>query len=89
MLHRAGLASGAGKAGLLEEMARDRPVHHAEYPSQRIRIGGRFEFVDETVGGSVPREFIAFAMNSSGMYRGWVTSTKPAATAIYSDEKGP
>ena len=32
---------------------------------------------------------IAFAMNSSGMYRGWVTSTKPAATAIYSDEPGP
>jgi beta-aspartyl-peptidase (threonine type) len=32
---------------------------------------------------------IAFAMNSSGMYRGWVTSVKPAATAIYSDEKGP
>jgi beta-aspartyl-peptidase (threonine type) len=32
---------------------------------------------------------IAFAMNSPGMYRGWVTSTKPAATAIYSDEPGP
>ena len=32
---------------------------------------------------------IAFAMNSSGMYRGWVTSTKPAGTAIYSDEPGP
>jgi L-asparaginase / beta-aspartyl-peptidase len=32
---------------------------------------------------------IAFAMNSSGMYRGWVTSTRPAATAIYSNEKSP
>ncbi|HTU65081.1 MAG TPA: isoaspartyl peptidase/L-asparaginase [Steroidobacteraceae bacterium] len=32
---------------------------------------------------------IAFAMNSSGMYRGWVTGAKPAATAIYSDEPGP
>ncbi len=32
---------------------------------------------------------IAFAMNSSGMYRGWVTSTAPPGTAIYSDEKGP
>jgi beta-aspartyl-peptidase (threonine type) len=32
---------------------------------------------------------IAFAMNSSGMYRGWVTSTKRAGTAIYSDEPGP
>lgn len=32
---------------------------------------------------------IAFAMNTSGMYRGWVTSVTPAATAIYSDEKGP
>lgn len=32
---------------------------------------------------------IAFAMNSSGMYRGWVTSAAPAATAIYSDEAGP
>ncbi len=30
---------------------------------------------------------IGFAMNSSGMYRGWVTSTAPAGTAIYSDEK--
>jgi L-asparaginase / beta-aspartyl-peptidase len=30
---------------------------------------------------------IAFAMNSSGMYRGWVSSTAPAGTAIYSDEK--
>jgi beta-aspartyl-peptidase (threonine type) len=30
---------------------------------------------------------IAFAMNSSGMYRGWVTSAAPAGTAIYSDEK--
>ena len=29
---------------------------------------------------------IAFAMNSSGMYRGWVTSAVPAATAIYSNE---
>ena len=32
---------------------------------------------------------IEFAMNSSGMYRGWVTSTTPAATAIYSNEKDP
>jgi beta-aspartyl-peptidase (threonine type) len=32
---------------------------------------------------------IAFAMNSSGMYRGWVTSAAPAATAIYSNEAGP
>jgi beta-aspartyl-peptidase (threonine type) len=32
---------------------------------------------------------IAFAMNSSGMYRGWVSSTQPAGTAIYSSEKGP
>jgi beta-aspartyl-peptidase (threonine type) len=32
---------------------------------------------------------IAFAMNSSGMYRGWVTSAIPAATAIYSNEEGP
>ncbi len=32
---------------------------------------------------------IAFSMNSSGMYRGWVTSAIPAGTAIYSTEKGP
>ncbi len=32
---------------------------------------------------------IAFAMNSSGMYRGWVSSALPAATAIYSNEPGP
>lgn len=32
---------------------------------------------------------IGFAMNSSGMYRGWVTSSAPAGTAIYSDEKDP
>ena len=32
---------------------------------------------------------IGCAMNSSGMYRGWVTSGKPAGTAIYSDEPGP
>jgi L-asparaginase / beta-aspartyl-peptidase len=32
---------------------------------------------------------IAFAMNSSGMYRGWVTSAANAATAIYSSEAGP
>ncbi|HEY6124357.1 MAG TPA: isoaspartyl peptidase/L-asparaginase [Steroidobacteraceae bacterium] len=32
---------------------------------------------------------IAFAMNSSGMYRGWVTSAVGAATAIYSNEAGP
>jgi beta-aspartyl-peptidase (threonine type) len=32
---------------------------------------------------------IAFAMNSSGMYRGWVTSAVPAGTAIYSSERGP
>lgn len=32
---------------------------------------------------------IAFAMNTSGMYRGWVTSTKAASTAIYSNEGGP
>ena len=32
---------------------------------------------------------IAFAMNSSGMYRGWVTSGDAPGTAIYSDEAGP
>ncbi len=33
---------------------------------------------------------IAFAMNSSGMYRGWVSARDPAAkTAIYANEKGP
>ena len=32
---------------------------------------------------------IAFAMNSSGMYRGWVSSAARAGTAIYADEKGP
>jgi beta-aspartyl-peptidase (threonine type) len=32
---------------------------------------------------------IAFAMNSSGMYRGWITSSQPAATAIYSNEAKP
>ena len=32
---------------------------------------------------------IGFAMNSSGMYRGWVTSAVPAGTAIYSAEPGP
>jgi len=32
---------------------------------------------------------IGFAMNTSGMYRGWVTSALPAATAIYSNEPGP
>jgi len=32
---------------------------------------------------------IAFAMNSSGMYRGWVTNSVPGGTAIYSDEPGP
>src|SRR6187397_1704316 len=32
---------------------------------------------------------IAFAMNTSGMYRGWVTSSMPAGTAIYSTEKDP
>ncbi len=32
---------------------------------------------------------IAFSMNSSGMYRGWVTAREEAATAIYANEKGP
>jgi beta-aspartyl-peptidase (threonine type) len=32
---------------------------------------------------------VGFAMNSSGMYRGWVTSAMPAGTAIYSSERGP
>jgi beta-aspartyl-peptidase (threonine type) len=32
---------------------------------------------------------IAFAMNTSGMYRGWVTSEQAAGTAIYSGETGP
>jgi beta-aspartyl-peptidase (threonine type) len=32
---------------------------------------------------------IAFAMNSSGMYRGWVTSGTTPVTAIYSNEAGP
>jgi len=32
---------------------------------------------------------IAFAMNTSGMYRGWVASETPASTAIYSNEAGP
>jgi beta-aspartyl-peptidase (threonine type) len=31
---------------------------------------------------------IAFAMNSSGMYRAWVKDTQPPAVAIYSDESG-
>jgi L-asparaginase / beta-aspartyl-peptidase len=32
---------------------------------------------------------IAFAMNTSGMYRGWVTSEQAAGTAIYSGDTGP
>jgi beta-aspartyl-peptidase (threonine type) len=32
---------------------------------------------------------IAFAMNSSGMYRGWVTSATAATTAIYSNDATP
>jgi beta-aspartyl-peptidase (threonine type) len=32
---------------------------------------------------------IAFAMNSSGMYRGWVSSRAAGGTAIYSSETGP
>lgn len=32
------------------------------------------------------RGHIAFAMNSSGMYRGWASAVAPAGTAIYSDE---
>jgi L-asparaginase / beta-aspartyl-peptidase len=32
---------------------------------------------------------IAFAMNSSGMYRGWVSVDLAPATAIYADEPGP
>jgi beta-aspartyl-peptidase (threonine type) len=32
---------------------------------------------------------IAYAMNTSGMYRGWVTSRLAAKTAIYSNEPGP
>ena len=32
---------------------------------------------------------VAFAMNTSGMYRGWVTSSVPAGTAIYSTDKDP
>jgi L-asparaginase / beta-aspartyl-peptidase len=32
---------------------------------------------------------IAFAMNSSGMYRGWATSANERGTAIYSDEAKP
>jgi len=32
---------------------------------------------------------IAFAMNASGMYRGWISSSVAAGTAIYSDEKDP
>jgi L-asparaginase / beta-aspartyl-peptidase len=32
---------------------------------------------------------VAFAMNSPGMYRGWVTSEIAAATAIYADERSP
>ncbi len=32
---------------------------------------------------------IAFAMNSSGMYRGWVTSLNAGGTAIYADEARP
>jgi L-asparaginase / beta-aspartyl-peptidase len=30
---------------------------------------------------------IAFAMNTSGMYRGWVTSSMPAGTAIFATDK--
>jgi len=32
---------------------------------------------------------IAFSMNTSGMYRGWVTSSTPPGTAIYATEKDP
>jgi len=31
--HRARAAGGAGEAGLVDEVARDGPVHHAEYLS--------------------------------------------------------
>ena len=32
---------------------------------------------------------IAFSMNTSGMYRGWVTNSVPAGTAIYSTDNNP
>jgi beta-aspartyl-peptidase (threonine type) len=31
----------------------------------------------------------AFSMNTSGMYRGWVTSSVPAGTAIYANDEDP
>jgi beta-aspartyl-peptidase (threonine type) len=88
-------ATGSGEYFIRASAARqlcDRIAWHGESVLQAARdtidnigdIGGDGGMIALDGTGT-----IAFAMNSSGMYRGWVTSTKPAGTAIYSDEPGP
>jgi beta-aspartyl-peptidase (threonine type) len=88
-------ATGSGEYFIRASAARqlcDRIAWHGEGVLQAARdtiddigdIGGDGGVIALDGAGT-----IAFAMNSSGMYRGWVTSTKPAGTAIYSDEPGP
>jgi len=88
-------ATGSGEYFIRASAARqlcDRIAWHGESVLQAARdtitnigdIGGDGGVIALDGSGT-----IAFAMNSSGMYRGWVTSTRPAGTAIYSDEPGP
>ena len=46
-------------------------------------LGGDGGMIAMDAGGT-----IAFAMNTPGMYRGWITSGSASKTAIYSDERG-
>ena len=82
--------------------SRRRPTNAARQTCDRIswRGEGVQKALDATIadigslggdGGMIAMDAsgkVAFAMNTSGMYRGWITSGSDSKTAIYADERG-
>ena len=85
-------ATGAGEYFIRATVARD--ICHRTAAGADVRTAAEAEIADvESIGGDGgvivlgPDGQPAFAMNTSGMYRGAVSANKPAAVAIYGDEE--
>ncbi len=85
-------ATGAGEYFIRATVARD--ICHRTAAGADVRTAAEAEIADvESIGGDGgvivmdPDGTPAFAMNTSGMYRGAVSADAPARVAIYGDEE--
>lgn len=87
-------ATGAGEYFIRATVARD--ICHGTASGQTLQQASDAEIAEVgRLGGDggviavAPDGTVAFSMNTSGMYRGTVSSTSAARVAIYADEEAP